>query len=357
MDTVADLFHRVFAATPAFAERLDGLKALSPEISWYPFRSLDKVHLLSMVAGSHDGLEVRLLGGRPRILDVGTADGDLSFLFESVGCDVVAIDNPPSNYNRCAGVRSMRELVGSNVALLEKDIDYDLAVDGQFDLILMLDILYHLRNPLGTLIGLCQLARHMVITTRIFEAVTDRGPLHDTPCAYLLAPFEAAENDPTNYWIFTERAFSRLLERSGWRIVNRGYFGYTGNDSSPFDRNKDKRVVALCERVNGYDRLKYGHFLARPLDASVLRTRGLEADRGAGGQATDPIAAAVAAGDAAAQRCKALEAELTAERARLGECRRLLRDRDELICTVFASKSWRFTGPLRAVADLVRRSR
>ncbi len=267
MKTVGELLHSVYAEAPIFGSRLHTLKEENPQVQWYPFRSMDKIHLAAMVSNYFDRFEIGFLSERPRIVDVGAADGDLSFLFESVGCDVVAIDNPPSNNNRCVGIRSMRQLLGSNITLVEKDIDYDFNLDGQYDLILFLDILYHLRNPLGTLIYLCQLGRFMMLTTRIFETILDGKTVAEAPYAYLLAPFEAAANDPTNYWIFTEAGLSRALERSGWRIVDKSHFGYGGNDSSPFDPQRDKRVVCLCERVEGYKRLKYGHFIEPQNDA------------------------------------------------------------------------------------------
>lgn len=261
MKTVGKLLHKLYEESPLFAARFDKLKTQNPQIRWYPHRSIDKVHLISMVANYFDKVEVGFLSERPKIVDVGAADGDLSFLFESVGCDVVAIDNPPSNYNDCIGIRSMKQIISSNVTLVEKDIDYDFSIDGQYDLILFLDILYHLRNPLGTLISLCQFGRYLILTTRIFEAAVNGKPVTNAPYAYLLAPFEAAQNDPTNYWMFTEIALERLLQRSGWQILNRVYFGYNGNDSSPFDPKKDKRVVCLCERVQSFEKLKYGHVI------------------------------------------------------------------------------------------------
>ncbi len=261
MKTIGELLHLAYELAPQFTARLSQLKAQNPQIPWYPFKTADKVNLISWVTGYFDQVQVGFLSERPRAVDIGAADGDLAFLFEAVGCDVVAIDNAPSNYNRCDGIRSMQQFLGSRVTLIERDIDYDFSMEGQYDLILFLDILYHLRNPLGILISLCQFGKYMILTTRIFEALPGGNSVRDIPYAYLLAPFEAAPNDPTNYWMFTETAFERLLERSGWRILTKAYYGYHGNDSSPFEPQKDKRVVALCERVEGYERLKYGHFL------------------------------------------------------------------------------------------------
>lgn len=262
MKTMFELFAQIHHVAPEFADRLKTLKAQNPQIEWYPFRSMDKVNLLSLVGKYFDAVAVGFLGDHPKIIDVGAADGDLSF-FDSVGCEVVTVENASCNYNHCEGIRTIRQILESRITFIDKDIDHDFNIEGQYDLILMLDILYHLRNPLGALIGSCQLAKYMILTTRIFEAMPDGKLVHDLPYAYLLTPFEAAPTDPTNYWVPTEAALERLFARSGWRIAKKKYFGYSGNDSSPYDPQKDKRVVALCERVEGYEQLKYGHFITR----------------------------------------------------------------------------------------------
>jgi len=322
---------------------------------------MDKIHLISVVTSPVDETDARFIGTRPSVIDVGTADGDLSFLFESVGCDVVAIDNSHSNYNRCVGVKSMRELLNSNIRIIERDIDYDFTVEGQFDLIVMADVLYHLRNPLGALIYMCQLGRYMVITTRIFEIVPGHSPTRNAPLAYLLAPFEAASNDPTNYWMFTAAGFSRLLNRSGWRILKSAYFGYSGSDSSPFDAKKDKRIVALCERVGGYERLKRGHFIPRELEDQPSDQPAPLGDHGATPDVSDHARATVGAtafqSSLEHQARETPEPDVSAERLRVAKLQMLLSDRDKVIRTMYASKSWQFTAPLRVASAIFRRSK
>ncbi len=258
--SMQELFRTAYDHCVPFSERLGAIKAAHPEIAWYPFQTFAKMTLLGNVTDYLDAREpIRLSGEKPRVLDVGTADGDLAFLFESAGCDVMAIDNHHSNNNRCAGIQTMKGLLGSRIGFQDVDIDYDLSLDESYDFVIFLDILYHLRNPLGALINLSRAARYMALSTRICERMPTGESLANVPCAYLLAPFEAAANDPTNYWMFTEAGLSRTLERGGWRVLKRAFFGYPGNDSSPSDPAKDKRIICLCERVEGFERLKYGH--------------------------------------------------------------------------------------------------
>jgi hypothetical protein len=103
----------------------------------------------------------------------------------------------------------------------------------------------------------------MIITTRIFEKSVSGYPLQDESYAYFLAPNEANPNDSTNYWFVSPAALKKMLERSGWEIIKQEYFGYSGPDSSPVDPHKDKRIVALCRRLKGYENIKYGYILGK----------------------------------------------------------------------------------------------
>src|SRR5262245_48364448 len=80
-----------------------------------------------------------------RVLDIGAWDGFFSFECERRGAaEVVAIDAAPSLSFAVA-----RELLGSQVKFYAMNI-YDLTpvTLGQFDLVLCLGVLYHLRHPL-----------------------------------------------------------------------------------------------------------------------------------------------------------------------------------------------------------------
>lgn len=262
MDSLRELLARAYAEADAFSRRLAEIKQAHPAIPWYPFRTHDKVALLRLVTDHFDAAAPVALSSPPSVIDVGTADGDLAFLFESVGCRVTAIDNHHSNNNRCAGVKAMKGFLGSQVEFLDTDIDFDFSVAQTHDLILFLDIFYHLRNPLGALINLARAGRYMAFSTRVCDVAPNGTRLTGTQTAYLLKPFEAAANDPTNYWMFTEEGLRLALERSGWRVLKHRIFGYQGDDSSPSDPAKDKRIICLCETLPGVERVKAGHIIA-----------------------------------------------------------------------------------------------
>jgi 2-polyprenyl-3-methyl-5-hydroxy-6-metoxy-1,4-benzoquinol methylase len=263
MNNLRELLQSAYQAAAASSQRLAAIKKANASIAWYPFRTEDKIALLRLVTDYFDAVPpVPLLAAQGSVIDIGAADGDLSFLFESAGCRVTAIDNHVSNNNRCAGINAMKGFLGSGIEILDVDIDFDFAVAQQHDLILFLDILYHLRNPLGALINLARAGRYMVFSTRICDVAPDGTRLTGVPAAYLLAPMEAAPNDPTNYWIFTELGLQRTLERAGWRLLKSYPFGYQGDDSNPSEPAKDKRVICLCETMPGVERLKYGYVIA-----------------------------------------------------------------------------------------------
>lgn len=94
-----------------------------------------------------------------RVLDIGTWDGYFAFAMERRGAKVVAIDNTEQETFRVA-----RELLGSKADYLVQDV-YELAPDrnGQFDLVLFMGVLYHLKHPLLGLERVCAVTRDMAI--------------------------------------------------------------------------------------------------------------------------------------------------------------------------------------------------
>jgi hypothetical protein len=63
--------------------------------------------LKNLIPGGLDAL-IALAPGEP-MADIGSGDGDLAFVLESLGCDVTAMDWPGYNANLMNGVRLMRE--------------------------------------------------------------------------------------------------------------------------------------------------------------------------------------------------------------------------------------------------------
>jgi tRNA (mo5U34)-methyltransferase len=103
-----------------------------------------------------------------RVLDIGACDGFYSFECERRGADVVAIDG-----NSATGFGVVRELIGSQIPFFQMNV-YDLtpATFGQFDLVLCLGVLYHLRYLLLGLERIHAVCRGQLI---LETAICDRN--------------------------------------------------------------------------------------------------------------------------------------------------------------------------------------
>jgi tRNA (mo5U34)-methyltransferase len=69
--------------------------------------------------------------------------------------------------------------------------------------------------------------------------------LSDIPVAYLLDDREA-NNDATNFWIFSDAGFRRVRARTGWQIVDYITLGNT-TDSDPASADGDERAFCLAK--------------------------------------------------------------------------------------------------------------
>jgi hypothetical protein len=227
-----------------FAPTLAAAKARRTDVDWYPYGSLENFRLFKTYFGGEarqvfDGLHQGM-----RIVDIGAADGDTSFTFASLGAKVTVIDNGPTNFNGCRGLKALNEELEAGVTLIEQDIDSEPAIPGQYDLAVFLGILYHLKNPMLALTSLANAADRMLLSTVTFSRLPDGTPVEDVPLGYF---WDATErnNDPTNYWAFTPAGLRRLLARSGWRVVDEFRVGEVPAD--PVIR--DERMFCYCRRV------------------------------------------------------------------------------------------------------------
>ena len=64
------------------------------------------------------------------------------------------------------------------------------------------------------------------------------------PVAYLVHPTEC-NNDPSNYWIFSDAGLRRILSRTGWEVLEYARVGQTV-DSDPATAAGDERVFCLA---------------------------------------------------------------------------------------------------------------
>jgi hypothetical protein len=214
---------------------------------WYPYDSMSSVvQLDQLLEGEVEAL--RLLAGSDPVLDVGCGDGDIAFFLESLGCrEILALDHPPTNYNRMAGVSTMRRALASSIDIRAANLDYPFDLPHpRYGLAFLLGILYHLKNPYLILESLARKSRYCFLSTRIATLSPDRKTnLADLPVAYLLGEAEA-NDDSTNYWIFSEAGLRRILARAGWTVRN---WRVTGNTSAsdPVSPEGDARAFCLLE--------------------------------------------------------------------------------------------------------------
>lgn len=218
---------------------------LAPDSAWYPYGTLNNFHTLeAMLTVNHRHLSEYLDLGP--IADIGAADGDLAFLLQSLGYEVDIIDNGPTNWNNLRGARLLAEDVGSGVTVHEVDLDSQFNLPRTYGVAFFLGILYHLQNPFYALRALSRSAQYAFLSTKIAQVTADNSVrLADAPVAYLLAPDEC-NNDATNYWVFSEPGLHRILDRTGWDILDYTVGGCTV-DSDPSNMDRDERAFCFIK--------------------------------------------------------------------------------------------------------------
>jgi tRNA (mo5U34)-methyltransferase len=240
LDALASQFH-------------DRLKAIKGRIAlqdaeWYPWHTLSAMQILDRELGVDLDALKKMIGGSSMnapVLDLGCGDGDVSFFLESLGSHqgavrVDAVDHPPTNHNRMLGVRALQRELGSQISLHAADMDSRPNLPGSnYGLAIMLGVLYHLKNP--------YLTRRLYMSTRIASLTPDRKlKFGSFPMAYLVDDREL-NNDPTNFWIFSEAGLKRIVRRSGWNILKYTTVGGSPSTADPVTPQGDVRAFLLAE--------------------------------------------------------------------------------------------------------------
>lgn len=140
-----------------------------------------------------------------RVLDIGARDGFFSFEAERRGArHVVGLDFfPPED----TGFFTAKRLLDSQVQFVSGNV-YQLAPEthGEFELVLFLGVLYHLRNPLLALDRIRSICRgRLVLET---EVLPDES---DEPLARF-HPGDTLRGDGTNYWTPNLAGLRAMLE-------------------------------------------------------------------------------------------------------------------------------------------------
>jgi 2-polyprenyl-3-methyl-5-hydroxy-6-metoxy-1,4-benzoquinol methylase len=230
----------------SFSSEIRDVKSrLAAADQWYPYESITNLwHLDRLLTGPNRDL-IALAAGNP-VADIGAADGDMAFFLARHGLTVDIIDWGPTNWNGLRGARLLAEHYATTVSLHEVDLDSQFRLPRQqYGLVLFLGILYHLQNPIYVLRSLAEHSQHLLLSTRIARVTADRSVrLARAPVAYLLDPTET-NNDSTNWWIFSPAGLERLIDRSGWDVLDQMTVGRTEGDSDPSRPDRDERAFYL----------------------------------------------------------------------------------------------------------------
>ncbi len=241
----------LLAATDRLRNVIEAAKQAEPhEFEWYPYDSLTNVYHLDELLGTK--FESLLQSGQSDgVLDIGCQDGDLSFLFESLGCKVTSVDHPITNHNGMAGVRALKRLLNSSIEIHEVDLDSPRSLPGErYGLTLFLGVLYHLKSPFYVLEQVAKHSKYCLLSTRIARCFPGGSPMpENVPLAYLLDS-EELNDDNSNYWIFSDPGIQRLVKRTRWEILESLRVGDT-KTSDPTSLEHDERVFFLLKSRYG----------------------------------------------------------------------------------------------------------
>ena len=207
--------------TPAVGYSDEELRRRAAEITWFhtmdlrpglrttgiydPSRTLPRLHLPDRLAGQ-------------TVLDVGAWDGYYSFEMERRGAEVLATDDYSwggGGWGTKAGFDLAHAAFGSRVRSLQIDpleLSPD-ALGGRFDVVLLLGVLYHLRDPLLVL------ERIAAVTAGLLVLETEVGMLLTRRPAAEFFPGTELNDDPTNWWAPNVAAMTGMLRAVGFRSV------------------------------------------------------------------------------------------------------------------------------------------
>jgi len=216
------------------------------DFEWYPYETVGGLNRIAPIIP--EAID-HLFDGNRDIADIGAADGAMAYFLETLGnrCDIY--DYAPTNFNQLNGAYYLKEHLKSKVNIYSIDLDSQFKVEKKYDLILLLGIFYHLKNPYYVLEFLARQAQYLCFSTRITKTPYKGGPdISSLPLAYLVAPDEC-NNDATNYWIFTESGLKRIFDRAGWKVLSFQLTGDTANSNPQEEDHRGEAWAVLESKV------------------------------------------------------------------------------------------------------------
>jgi len=174
------------------------------------------------------GLPAEMTG--MRALDIGCSDGFFSFEMERRGASVVAIDFVPETYT---GFATARAVLGSTVEYRMDNV-YNLTPEayGQFDIVLFLGVLYHLRKPLAALdairsvmssgaelfTGTMLIDDYFLLPDGTVSSLSAVNPILNNVPIWQAYPGDSLNGDFTNCFAPNRRALEVAIEEAQFRI-------------------------------------------------------------------------------------------------------------------------------------------
>lgn len=152
------------------------------------------------------------------VLDVGAWDGFFSFESERRGAArVLATDHfcwSGEGWGTRDGFDTAHDHFGSRVETLDIDaMDIGPESVGEFDVVLYLGVLYHLRHPFLGLEKVASVTREWLVVETLLDLYTLDRP------AGAFYPGTEKHGDPTNWWGLNEPAIRGMLDVLGFKRV------------------------------------------------------------------------------------------------------------------------------------------
>lgn len=161
-----------------------------------------------------------------RLLDIGCSDGYYSFACEQRGAQVTSIDNFTStpNTDGVNGFSIAAELLNSKAQFMDMSV-YDIeAIEGEFDIVLLINVLYHLRHPalaIDAIYSKMAKGGKLYLKTHYHQDIRV-GPFGFNYRRQPMAKFyEGSElnNDPSNWWGLNRKCIEALLRSAGFSNI------------------------------------------------------------------------------------------------------------------------------------------
>lgn len=149
------------------------------------------------------------------VLDIGANDGYFSFEAERRGAShVVSLDMWDRKYDNTRAVENIRvckEVLNSNIEIVQMDfLEYVPKYD--FDLILFMGVVYHMKNPLAGIEKLMEIGCKDLILESHFIGGEDSS--------MRFYPGNQLNNDPTNWWGATKNCLVDMLAVAEFQDIN-----------------------------------------------------------------------------------------------------------------------------------------